>query len=129
MSWFGKSKRQLQLDRIEGLLLATRDSVVASRNDQHQFFTRSLKMATDLQAAVQRVSDAVAAETTIDQSVLTLVSTMAQEIKDLAANQNDPAVAQQLNAFADSMATNASQLSAAVTANTPAPAPTPAPTA
>lgn len=86
-------------------------------------------MATDLQAAVQRVSDAVAAETTIDQSVLTLVSTMAQEIKDLAANQNDPAVAQQLNAFADSMATNASQLSAAVTANTPAPAPTPAPTA
>lgn len=88
---------------------------------------------TDLDNAVKRIQDAVAAETSIDQSILTLVTSQAQQIKDLAAQlasgQTDvPAAVAALNAFADTMTTNAGSLSAAVTANTPA-APAPEPTA
>lgn len=71
------------------------------------------KMTPEVQALVQ----AVANETTVDQSILTLVQTMATQIAAVADN---PAA---VKAAVAQMQQNAAALSAAVTANTPAPTP------
>jgi hypothetical protein len=66
-----------------------------------------MTQATDnLAAAVQR-------QTSVDQSVLTLISGLADQIKQTSA---DP----QVQALADQINQNSDQLAAAVTANTPA---------
>lgn len=98
------------------------------------------KTVADQNAAIARLTGDVANETTIDRAILTLVAGQADQIRTLAdelAASNNPdtsATVDQLNALADSLEANATQMSAAVTANTPAtPAPSdgtaPAPTA
>lgn len=87
-------------------------------------------MATELDAAMQRVTDAISRETTVDQSILALVTIQSQQIKtlsdELAAGTIDvPGAVAKLNGFADAMTANADQISAAVTANTPAAPPEP----
>ncbi len=61
-----------------------------------------------------RLQAAVAAETTIDQSVETLLTQLAQQIKDAGTDQAA------LSAITDQMEANAKSLSGAITANTPA---------
>lgn len=58
----------------------------------------------------------VDAETTVVQSAVTLLSSLAQSLKDAIA-ANDPAAIQ---AIADELDTNTASLAAAVAANTPA---------
>ena len=66
----------------------------------------------------------VAAEKTVDDSIVTLLGSISQQLKDAIA-ANDPA---QLQAISDGLDANIAEIQAAVTANTPA-APAPAPAA
>ena len=68
------------------------------------------QMALDLKA----LQDAVAAETTLDQSVVTLLTTLASELA--AANSAGDQAA--IDAIVKTMQDNAATLSAAVAANT-----------
>lgn len=67
----------------------------------------------DLQAAV-------AAETTIDASAVTLLGGLSAQIAALKSAGTDPATAAAIDALATQVTTDTSSLSAAVTANTPA---------
>ncbi len=67
-------------------------------------------MASDLSA----LSAQVAQNTTVEESAVTLITGLAAQIADL---KNDPAA---LQALADSLNKSATDLSAAVAANTPA---------
>lgn len=83
------------------------DSLSQLRSDVAAFKKTVIMDLTQLTADV-------AAETTIDQSVETLLTTLAGEI---TAAGGDPVV---LKALTDQMEANAAALGAAVTANTPA---------
>lgn len=65
-------------------------------------------------ALLDKLTADVAAETTIDNSVATLLTSLSAQI---TAAGTDPAA---LKALTDQMETNASALQAAITANTPA---------
>ena len=60
---------------------------------------------------------AVAAETAVDQSVLTLLTTLAAEIASASPTGDNPAI----DAVVATMQANAASLAAAVTQNTPTP--------
>lgn len=87
----------------------------AIRADLANVINREGKMQTDLSA----LQAAVAAETSADQSAITLLEGLKAA---LDAAGTDPVA---LKVLSDQLASNASALAAAVTANTPAPAPAP----
>lgn len=66
-----------------------------------------------LMAAIDDLTTAVAAETTVEQSAITLIQQLAAQI---AANATDPA---KISALASQLTANATALAAAITANTP----------
>jgi cephalosporin hydroxylase len=66
-----------------------------------------------MSAELDRLTAQVAATTTIEQSAITLIQGIAQQLRDAAT---DPA---KITALADSLHTSADALAAAVTANTP----------
>lgn len=78
---------------------------------------------TQIMASLADITAAVAAETTVEQSVITLLGTLSSDLTAAIAN-NDPAAMQ---AIVTTLNNNAAALAAAVTANTPAPTPAPAP--
>jgi hypothetical protein len=67
-------------------------------------------------ATLADIQAAVAAEKTVEDSVITLLGQISQQLKDAIA-ANDPAAMQ---AVVDQIDANAKSLSDAVTANTPA---------
>lgn len=73
-------------------------------------------MALDITA----LQTAVANETTVDNSVLTLISGLAAQITDLIAASGNTVDPVALQAIVTQMTTNAAGLQAAVSANTPA---------
>jgi chromosome segregation ATPase len=75
-----------------------------------------------LSAELDRLKTSVQNLTTVTQSVVTLVGTMAQQIRDL---KNDPAA---LTAYADEVDTRVQELKDATLANTPSAGEPPAPT-
>lgn len=64
----------------------------------------------DLKAAVQHISDQ-------DQAIITLCTTLSQQLKDALANNDTAAIAD----IAAQLETQAQAVAAAVTANTPTP--------
>jgi hypothetical protein len=78
-------------------------------------------MSASTTNSLANLQAAVAAQTTVTQSVLTLLSTMAAEIAAASPTGDNPAI----DAVVTTMNANAASLAAAVTANTPA-APAPA---
>jgi hypothetical protein len=78
-------------------------------------------MSASTANSLANLQAAVAAQTTVTQSVLTLLSTMAAEIAAASPTGDNPAI----DAVVTTMNANAASLAAAVTANTPA-APAPA---
>lgn len=74
------------------------------------------KMAIDLAAATA----AVAAQTTIEASVETLLTQLTTEIKNLIASSGNTVDPVALQAIVDGIIANNTKLSAAVVANTPA---------
>jgi primosomal protein N'' len=91
--------------RIDQTVLRMHETVLNLR--------RELKLMSE---AVDKLKSAVEANTSATQSVVTLVQTMAQQIKD-AASTGDLA---QVNTLADNLMANTTAIAAAVTANTPA---------
>lgn len=73
--------------------------------------------------SLANLTAAVANETTVDQSVLALITSLVAQISAASPTGDNPAI----DALVTTMQTNAAALSAAVTANTtPPPAPAPA---
>lgn len=68
-----------------------------------------------IMATIQDISAAVAAESTVDDSIITLLNQIVQQLKDAQAS-NDPAA---MDAVVASIQANTKKLSDAVTANTP----------
>lgn len=66
-------------------------------------------------ATIQDVQAAVAAESSVDDSIITLLNGIVQQLKDAQAS-NDPAA---LDAVVANIQANTKKLSDAVTANTP----------
>ena len=83
---------------------------VESKIDKLLIQVNQMSQATDNLAA------AVARETSVDQSILTLIQGLADQVKQTSTDPQVQALADQINA-------NADKLAAAVTANTPAPTP------
>ncbi len=73
-----------------------------------------LEKENTMSAEIDRLTASVTALTTVDDSLVTLVGNLAQAIRD---NATDPAA---LNSLADKLDAEASKVSTAVTANTPA---------
>jgi|SRR5882762_338415 len=68
-----------------------------------------------IMATMQDVAAAVAAESTVDDSIIVLLNGIAQQLKDALA-ANDPVA---LQAVVDGIHANTAKIQAAVTANTP----------
>ena len=68
-------------------------------------------------ATIQDVSAAVAAESTVDDSIIVLLNGIVQQLKDAQAS-NDPAA---LDVVVAGIQANTAKIQAAVTANTPTP--------
>lgn len=66
-------------------------------------------------ATIQDVSNAVSAESSVDDSIIALLNGIVQQLKDAQAS-NDPAA---LDAVVTSIQANTQKLQDAVTANTP----------
>ena len=78
----------------------------------------------EIMTKLQDLQAAVAAEQTVEQSAITLLQGLAQQLQAALDNDDDDAI----QAVIDQVNNNASTLAAAVTANTPAPGPSaPAP--
>ncbi len=73
-----------------------------------------IKGEETIMADLQGITDAVAAETSIDQSAITLIQNLAAAVASLQPNQAA------IDALAAQLTASAEALSAAVTANTPA---------
>jgi len=82
--------------------------------EQNQLVSKGIRM--DLTA----ITADVAAETTADQSAVTLLTALSAEIQSLAATAETPADSAALAALATQLSTNSTALAAAVVANTPA---------
>lgn len=76
---------------------------------------------TKIMATLADIQSAVANETTVEQSVITLLGQLSQELQAALA-ANDPAAMQSV---VDQINANAANLAAAVQANTPAAPPSP----
>ena len=74
-------------------------------------------------ALLDNLTAAVAAEKTVEQSAITLIGGLAQQIKTLIANSGNTVDPAALQALVDQMTASQASLAAAVTANTPAPPP------
>ncbi len=83
---------------------------------------RSTIMALDAkaQASLDNLNAKVAEQTTIEQSVETLLNGLSAEIANLKTTTTDPAVAAALDAAAALVTANNDKFKAAVVANTPA---------
>ena len=75
-----------------------------------------LHKENQIMATIQDVQAAVAAESTVDDSIITLLNGIVQQLKDALATGNPAA----LDAVVQSIQANTAKLQAAVTANTPA---------
>ncbi len=75
-----------------------------------------LKKEEEIMATMQDLRSAVERNTSVDDSVLTLLSGISQQLKDAQA-QNDPQAIQDIIAQLDA---NTQKMTDAVTANTPA---------
>jgi len=78
-----------------------------------------IQQGAKMSAELDRLTTEVSEATTVQQSAITLLNSLAQQIRD---NANDPA---KLNALADELDGSSNALAAAVEANTPAAPPAP----
>lgn len=95
-------------------------------NNQTAILFAILNNQERIMATLADIQAKLAAETTVEASVIALLQTLSADLKAAIAG-NDPVA---LQAVADQIDQNSAALAAAVTANTPAaPAPAPAPAA
>lgn len=94
-------------------------TVVAKLDKIIQMLQNQQREMISMAASIDDVVTAVQNETTVEQSVITLLNQLSAQVK---AAGTDPV---KLQAVLDQISTNSAALSAAVTANTPAALPTP----
>jgi hypothetical protein len=82
--------------------------------DMERLLRQVIRNQERIMATLQDVRDAVARQTTVEQSVVTLLGQISQQLKDAIA-ANDPAA---LQAVVDQIDANTKTLSDAVLANT-----------
>jgi len=102
--------------RTSRLLLLAADRKI---EELSQKLDRIIQKQEIIMATLVDIQAAVAAEKTVEDSVLALLAGLAQQLKDAIA-ANDPVAMQ---AVVDSLNSNAAAMASAVTANTPAPTP------
>jgi hypothetical protein len=81
-------------------------------------FTRLLEEILKMSAQLDALTAAVAANTTVTESAITLLTGLHAKLLELIANGIDPVAVQQL---ADDLSAETQKLADAITANTPAP--------
>jgi len=101
---------------LNGRLLQQSLTLASIQSKLDTLISGASKMALDITA----LQTAVANETTVDNSVLTLISGLAAQITDLIAASGNTVDPVALQAIVTQMTTNAAGLQAAVSANTPA---------
>lgn len=80
-----------------------------------------IKRETIMNETTQQVLDAVTAETTLEQSAIALITSLQSQLTAALSNTTiDPADQANLNTIFANLQSNATALSAALTANTPA---------
>lgn len=78
-------------------------------------------MMATLEEKIASLETAVNEETSVDESVVALLTNLTAMVADLKSNQTDPATAARIDALVAQVQANKTKLSEAVTANTPAP--------
>lgn len=120
---FGRRRQQERAtleEKMDSLYVLT-ERFAAAMVDELRGINHTLRRMGNIEmSAIDDLTAAVEAETTVNQSAVALLNSLAQEIRDA---QDDPA---KLAELADSIEANTSALSDAVTANTPAAPQTPA---
>ena len=103
------------------------DPVLRAKLDQILVALNSL--GVKLMATLADLQAAVAADTSAENSAITLITGLAAQIQTLINASSGSVSAADLQPVVDSINANATALAAAVTANTPAPAPVTPPAA
>jgi len=99
------------------------EAAIAAAHDKLDWIISFLK--GKVMASFADIQNAVTAETTVEQSVLTLLNGIAAQLATALAAGGTPA---QIQGVVDALNANIAAMQAAVTANTPsAPSPAPAP--
>lgn len=104
---------------LVSILLSHLQAVVILRALQ-SLSRKVTRMDANTQTALDNLNAAVADETTIEQSVETLLNGLSAQIAELKAGQTDPAVVAALDAASALVRGNNDKFKAAVLANTPA---------
>lgn len=86
-----------------------------SNSDIHKLLVEINYKVNYLMATIQDVSNAVSQESSVDDSIITLLNGIVQQLKDAQAS-NDPAA---LDAVVAGIQANTKKIQDAVTANTP----------
>ncbi len=86
----------------------------------HQLLGDLINMDATTQAKLDALAAATAKNTTIEQSVETLLTGLSAQIAELKKGVTDPAVLAAIDAAAELVAANNAKFAAAVVANTPA---------
>lgn len=107
-AWLRSGSRLTKIEATLSALLAGQKTILANQEKE--------------MAALDNLKTAVANDTTVDQSAITLLTGLKTAL-DAAIASNDPT---QLQALSDQLGASQSALAAAVVANTPAAAPAPA---
>ena len=101
-------------------ILARLDELDAKLNLIIHNQERIMATQADIAAALAKVTQDVAAETTVNQSAITLIQGLNAQIAALAASTTDTTTAAALTALSSTIEANTTSLAAAVPANTPA---------
>lgn len=91
-------------------------NVYLHNDDTARLILRLIKKVDKIMATMQELTASVQRNTDVDESVLTLIAGISQQLKDAQA-ANDPAAIQ---AVIDQLDANTKRMADAVTANTPA---------
>jgi hypothetical protein len=118
-----RSTSAARLDRI--VAQVRRLSVIPAQLDALQTHVVTLtkkvmQMDAATQAKLDALSAAVAANTSVEQSVKTLLEGLAAQIAELKKGVTDPAILDAIDAAAALVTANTAKFAADVTANTPA---------
>jgi hypothetical protein len=111
------NRLQAEFTEFAGQTMWRFDRMDANHATALTYFQRILQVMSSTTNSIANLQAAVAAETTIDQSVLTLLTTLAAQIAAASPTGDNPAI----DAVVSTMQANAATLAAAVTANTPTP--------
>lgn len=106
----------LLLAGVVGLAIILRSLTQAVRALEAQVLT----MNADLQAKFDDLEAKVTAETTVEQSAVSLLRGLSAQIAELKTGVTDPAVLARIDALSAAVAATTTDLSNAVAANTPA---------